>query len=121
MKRIVLLTALFLSTALHLSAQEGPSKEFSIESKTGSKLQFSDINVSGQGSEYKSLCIKYINESANSNNKINIAGQDYLFFQDKKTAITHYYKTKGTASQRETYYVYSSEKKNPEVLSIRAS
>ncbi len=120
MLRVFLLLIIVLISGKLCLAQEGNGKQLTVTSKTGTKLNFSEINVSGKGLEYKSLCIKYTNTEHPESGSITVAGKNYLLFPDKKSAVAHFYKEKDRAEQSEIYYVYSTEQRKPEVLSIRA-
>lgn len=103
-------------------AQTG-GKELEVTSKTGSKLQFSEIKIEGSEAQnsFKTLILKYKKLPDPSASSINEGGITYLCFADKKSAVSSYYKVKSTSPKKVIYYVHSDIDKKPEILTFRTA
>lgn len=115
MKTFCFVFALVITSA---QAQSETGKLLEVHSKTGKTLQFDNISINSKTGMYKSLLIKYTNKKTDKN-LLFIDGHEHRLFNSKKEAVAHYYTIKDSAPKKSVYYVYSLEKKIPEVLSIR--
>lgn len=103
-------------------AQTG-GKQLEVTSKTGSKLQFSEIKIEGSEaqSSFKTLILKYKKLPDPSAAEITEGGVTYKSFADKKSAVKSYYGIKSTAPKKVIYYVHSEITKKPEILTFRST
>lgn len=102
-------------------AQTG-GKQLEVKSKTGSKLQFSEIKIEGAeaSSSFKTLILKYKKLPNAASGTYTENGVTYKCFVDKKSAVSSYYKVKKTSPKKVTYYVHSEVAKKPEILTFRS-
>ncbi len=121
MKRFFYIAVLSLFSTICYSQTGG--KQLEVTSKTGSKLQFSEIKIEGSEAtnSFKTLILKYKKLPDPAATSITEGGVTYKCFADKKSAVSSYYKVKSSSPKKVTYYVHSEVTKKPEILTFRSA
>lgn len=115
-------------TATLTFAQDDSGKK-NADQKKKNKLNFSEVEVE-QNTEatsatpettYRTLEIRYTKKERNEDKKVNINGQNFRCFEDKKNAISFYHmiKKKQDTPDYLIYYVRDETAKQPEVYTFR--
>lgn len=111
---------LFVFAASTIAGTPQPSKKVEIEG--GGTYTFDGIEIENTNSvAYKTLEIRYVSSVTPSQKEIEVEGQTYKFFRDKRSAISYYNIVKATADKQVVYYVNSHDTKTPEVFTFRVS
>ena len=119
MNRLIILFVISISIANLSIAQTNPSKEIET-SESKKSLSFEGIEIQNTtSSSYRTLELRYIDNTNQSTSEITIDGKEYLYFKDRQSAISHFNEVKQDAGSSVVYYVQEKAKKEPEVLTFR--
>ena len=119
MNRLIILFVISISIANLSIAQTNPSKEIET-SESKKSLSFEGIEIQNTtSSSYRTLELRYIDNTNQSTSEITIDGKEYLYFKVRQSAISHFNEVKQDAGSSVVYYVQEKAKKEPEVLTFR--
>lgn len=122
LKKELIILVLFFSTFSVFSQVPTATKKVDIVSKSGQKINFSEIKIESDDAEsYKTLEIRYKKLDTVDQKELVLEETPYKCFPDKKEAIKYYYLVKKHAPTIVIYYVYAVESKKPEVFTFRVA
>ncbi len=90
------------------------------EKKPVNGLSFAEIKIEDEAKdEFKTLEIRYKNFTEENLNLLDIGGEKYKCFNNKKSAIKYYYLVKKESPSLVVYYVFSNVPKPSEIYTFR--
>lgn len=122
MKKHLIILVLIFSTSLVFAQAPTATKKVEIVSKSGQKINFTEIKIESDDSEaYKTLELRYKKLDTLDQKELVLDNTTFKCFPSKKEAIKYYYLVKKNAETLVVYYVHSVESKKPEIFTFRVS